>query len=60
MALYTILFGLSIFMIALVMAIIKKMFFHWKEEHKIEIMSVAVVDRPSKYVINNQSYATLQ
>ncbi|XP_063545222.1 uncharacterized protein LOC134753300 [Cydia strobilella] len=52
MALYTILFGVSIFLIALVSAIIKKMFFHWKEEHKIETMMVPTyMEHPTVSVI---------
>ncbi|KAI8431445.1 hypothetical protein MSG28_015964 [Choristoneura fumiferana] len=66
MALYTILFGLSIFMIALVVAIIKKMFFHWKEEHKIERMTlqnreehptVSLIIYSDKCVIRSREYA---
>lgn len=52
MALYTILFGLSIFLIALVMAIIKNMFFHWKEEHAIERMVTATIERPGWYAFH--------
>ncbi|VVC90756.1 unnamed protein product [Leptidea sinapis] len=54
MALYTILFGISIFMIALVMAIIKKMFFHWKQEHKTEMNIPLNVLRPD--TLSKQNY----
>lgn len=57
MALYTILFGLSIFLIALVMAIIKKMFFHWQEEHKNEnMLSAPLVERPGYLLIIYNHY----
>lgn len=49
MALYTILFGMSIFLIAMVMTVIKKVFSRWKEEHKIENQlsaRVSVTPRP--------------
>lgn len=48
MALYTILFGVSLFLIALVMAIIKIVFLRWKQEHKIESMTVSYHERPGK------------
>ncbi|KAJ0184239.1 hypothetical protein K1T71_000662 [Dendrolimus kikuchii] len=47
MALYTILFGISLFMIVMVMAVIKKMYFRWKREHKIERMVQSAVEKPA-------------
>ncbi|CAG9120218.1 unnamed protein product [Plutella xylostella] len=54
MALYIILFGISIFMIALVIAIIQKTFSHWKTAHKTESMAIAkkyAVERPTVSMI---------
>ncbi|CAK1592323.1 unnamed protein product [Parnassius mnemosyne] len=60
MALYTILFGISIFMIALVITIIKKMFFHWKHEHIIERTTPFAIERPAVSVMIHTSRCLFQ